>query len=335
MQHRSQLGTSAGICVLIVGLVTNAAIAQKSAFAPDSGPTVLVDMGHNSLLANEPFLSPVSRLKADGYQVRTHSESFNDSTLTGVDIVVIVGPLADRNALGRLGTPQGCDSPSDYSDECMEAWNVRVAQLWRFPVPPALEEYEEDVLEQWIRHGGSLFLVFDIFPFPAAVERFLQRFGIEVSAGFAVDEQLLPDNPDELGPAGELIFRRSDQTLADHPITNGRSATEKVDSVASIFGSAFRLPRDGQSLLTFGPTAISLLPEVAWEFSAATPRESIAHWSQGAIMRVGEGRLAVFSESGILQPHRPQFDERYPGMQNAELVHNVFLWLSGLLDGQE
>jgi len=194
---------------------------------------------------------------------------------------------------------------------------------------------EINALDEWVRQGGSLFLVLDIFPFPGAIEPLTARFGIEVSNGFAVDARKLPKNPDSIGPAGELFFRRSDGTLADHPVTNGRDSTERVDAIASIFGSAFRLPPGAQSLFTFGPSSVSLLTDVAWEFSADTPRESIEGWSQGGLLRVGKGRLAIFGESGILQPHGPRFDELYPNVQNAEFILNAFRWLSGLLDEKE
>ena len=92
-------------------------------------------------------------------------------------------------------------------------------------------------------------------------------------------ERALPPLPQETGPllgqAAELVFRRVDQTLAARPVTNGRSSVEWVDAVATFTGSAFRLPPAGQSLLTLGPSSISLLPEVAWEFSEATPRHPI------------------------------------------------------------
>ena len=204
----------------------------------------------------------------------------------------------------------------------------------RYPIPSAFSVEELHTLQAWVERGGGLFLVFDIFPTPGAIEALVGRFGVEVSNGFAVDERLLPELPREtrpLGQAGQLVFRRVDQTLAAHPVTNGRSSAERVDAVGSNFGSAFRLPRGGQSLLTFGPSSVSLLPEVAWEFSEATPRQPIDGWSQGGLLRVGEGRLAIFGESGILA-HGPRFDERYPDVQNPQLVLNVVHWVSGRLE---
>lgn len=322
--------------LLALGLAGSRDIAaQQPTFGADSGPVVLVDMGHNTLLGAEPNLSPVTRLKDDGYVVRTLTGPITEAALREVDIAVIVGALGDRNHLGQRGRPAACGPPPDTSAECMAAWNARIAQYWRRPIPPAFSGDEFDAIEKWVRQGGGLFLVFDIFPFPGAIEPLVQRFGVEVSNGFAVDPRKLPDRPDSIGPAGDFVFRRVDGTLADHRVTNGRDSTERVDAVVSFVGSAFRLPTGGQSLLTFGPSSVSLLPDVAWEFSATTPRQSIAGWSQGGLLRVGEGRLAIFAESGILQPHQPRFDQRHPGARNSGLVLNVFHWLSGLLDERE
>ncbi len=319
--------------LLLTGLVASTkAVAQQSAFAPGSGPTVLFDFGHNSLFLNEPNLSPMTRLRDDGYLTQTLTGPFTEEALAGVDIVMMAAPLADRNALRR---PADCSPPPDMTAGCREAMSAQIREVWRRPIPSAFSVEELDTLQAWVERGGGLFLVFDIFPFPGAIEALAGRFGVEVSNGFAVDERLLPALPREtpplLGQAARLVFRRVDQTLAEHPVTNGRSSAERVDAVASIVGSAFRLPLGGQSLLTFGPSSVSLLPEVAWEFSEATPRQPIDGWSQGGLLRVGQGRLAIFSESGILA-HGPRFDERHPEVQNPQLVLNVVHWLSGLLD---
>ena len=319
--------------LLLTGLVASTkAVAQQSAFAPGSGPTVLIDLGHNSLFGVEPNLSPLTRLQDDGYITRTSTGLFTEEALTGIDIVVVAGALADRNAIRR---PADCAPPPDMTPECFEAIDAQIAVVWRHPIPSAYSVEELDTLQAWVERGGGLFLVFDIFPFPGAIEALAGRFGVEVSNGFAVDERLLPALPREpspfLGQAARLVFRRVDQTLAEHPVTNGRSSAERVDAVASFTGSAFRLPLGVQSLLTFGPSSVSLLPEVAWEFSEATPRQPIDGWSQGGLLRVGEGRLAIFGESGILA-HGPRFDERHPEEQNSQLVLNVVHWLSGLLD---
>ncbi len=310
---RAMVGITA--ILLLTGLVASTkAVAQQSAFAPGSGPTVLFDFGHN----NQPRRgteSVMARLRDDGYLTQMLTGPFTEQALAGVDIAITAASLADRNAIRGSG---------DVAE-----------MIWRHPIPSAFSVEELDTLQAWVERGGGLFLVFDHFPTPGAIEALAGRFGVEVSNGFAVDERALPPLPQEtnplLGQAAQLVFRRVDQTLAAHPVTNGRSSAERVDAVATFVGSAFRLPPAGQSLLTLGPSSISLLPEVAWEFSEATPRQPIGGWSQGGLLRVDQGRLAVFSELGIFA-HGPRFDERHPEEQNPQLLLNVVHWLSGLLD---
>ncbi len=310
---RAMVGITA--ILLLTGLVESTkAVAQQSAFAPGSGPTVLFDFGHN----NQPRRgteSVMARLRDDGYLTQMLTGPFTEQALAGVDIAITAASLADRNAIRGSG---------DTAE-----------MIWSYPIPSAFSVEELDTLQAWVERGGGLFLVFDHFPYPGAIEALAGRFGVEVSNGFAVDERLLPALPplptENLGQAGELVFRRVDQTLAAHPVTNGRSSAERVDAVATFVGSAFRLPPAGQSLLTLGPSSISLLPEVAWEFSEATPRQPIGGWSQGGLLRVDQGRLAVFSELGIFA-HGPRFDERHPEEQNPQLLLNVVHWLLGLLD---
>ncbi len=321
--------------LLLTGVVASTkAVAQQPAFAPGSGPTVLIDLGHNSLFGGEPNLSPLTRLQDDGYITRTSTGLFTEEALTGIDIVVVAGALADRNAIRR---PADCAPPPDMTPECFEAIDAQIAVVWRHPIPSAFSVEELDTLQAWVERGGGLFLVFDHFPMAGAVEALAGRFGVEVSNGFAVDERLLPALPplptETLGQAGQpLLFRRVDQTLAEHPVTNGRSSAERVDAVVTFVGSAFRLPLGGQSLLTFRPSFVSLLPEVMWEFSEATPRQPIGGWSQGGLLRVGRGRLAVFGANEIFAMMGGRLLERYPDVQNPQLVLNVVHWLSSLLD---
>ena len=105
-------------------------------------------------------------------------------------------------------------------------------------------------------------------PLAGAVEALASRFGIEVSDGFAVDEKSLEDYPTGgaipveealklapqiaevlesvpadrgvwngpnwgIGQAGRVTYRRSDGSLADHPITNGRGPAERLDAVTT------------------------------------------------------------------------------------------------------
>ena len=317
--------------MLLAALVTGTevAVAQQPAFAPGSGPTVLFDFGHNNRRpGREGALLPV--LRDDGYLTQMLTGPFSEQALAGVDIVITRHPRADRDAL-----------PEGIMERSRRERNDIIAQLsrevWRRPIPSAFSVEEIDTLQAWVERGGGLFLAFDHFPSAGYTAALAGRFGVEVSNGFAVDERLLPALPREtrplLGQAGEpLVFRRVDQTLAEHPVTNGRGSAERVDAVFTWVGSAFRLPLGDQSLLTFGPSFVSLLPEVMWEFSEATPRQPVGGWSQGGLLRVGRGRLAVFGALEIFTMMGGRLLERYPDAQNPQLVRNVVHWLSGLLD---
>ncbi|MCH8314434.1 MAG: hypothetical protein IIA64_00540 [Planctomycetes bacterium] len=184
-------------------------------------------------------------------------------------------------------------------------------------------------------------------------DRCRKLLGIEISNGFAFDGARLseqdvaqvmaqgahctpqpsPQRPglERLCSSGNLVFERAEGGVADDPITNGRTPGQRIESVGFFTGSSFRLPPEGRSLLTFGPSFVSLLPEVAWQFSDKTPREGIGGWSAGGVLRVERGRVAIFGEHGILAEPLA-WAERHPELQNPQLFMNALHWLSGLLD---
>lgn len=294
--------------------------AQGPAYAPGTGPTILVDTGHHNVDGPRDRARVAQWLQNDGYVVRELAGRFTRGVLDGVQVVIIKNPLAERNALHSLPTT-----------------DAEVAAAWRLPAPSAFTQPEIVALHDWVAMGGALLLVFDHMPMPGAVRELAAAFGIEVSNGFAVDERSLRgfDN-DSVVRAGRVVFRRSDRTLTEDPVTNGRGPAERVESVATNTGSAFRLPREARSLLTLGPSFVSLLADVAWQFSAAAPRQPIGGWSQGGALRVERGRVAVFGDGAILVTPDMAGSSGDPAgiSQNPQLLLNVVHWLSGLLERQ-
>ena len=164
-----------------------------------------------------------------------------------------------------------------------------------------------------------------------AAEKLTSTFNFEISNGFALDERSLDTYDKEvIHAAGRVTFRRSDGSLADHPVTNGRTIAERVDSVVTAVGAAFRLPPDGQSLLTLGTSFVSLLPISSWEFDDTTPRQAIGGWSQAGLARVDSGRIAVLGDAMLLRSALE--DTETWALQNPQFTLNVVHWLSGLLD---
>jgi hypothetical protein len=184
-------------------------------------------------------------------------------------------------------------------------------------------------VRDWVQEGGALLLIADHLPWPAAANKLASAFGVHYSPGHALDEKT---------QAEPIIFRRSDGTLAEHPITKGRAASERVDSVATFTGSAFRVDKGGEGLLIFGPGIVSFTPTNFWMFDTNSPRISVTGWYQGAVMRVGKGRLAVFGEAGMFSaqvdgPNREPFGMNTPAArQNPQFILNLLHWLSDLLD---
>jgi hypothetical protein len=135
---------------------------------------------------------------------------------------------------------------------------------------------------------------------------------------------------------GPDVFQRMNDSLREHPITNGRDATEKVDAVATFTGSAFQIPK-AEPLLVLSATAVSLLTSTAGQFTPETPREPVNGWWQGAVLSVGKGRVAVFGEAAMFSaqlagPNRNPMGMNAPvAKRNYQFLLNVMHWLSGLL----
>ena len=88
-------------------------------------------------------------------------------------------------------------------------------------------------------------------------------------------------------------------------------------------------------ILVFPKKSVSKEPDIAWKFNKRTKEVDISGWHQGALLKVGDGRIAVFrSPSFTAQLTGPQ--KRRMGMaaphadQNYQMLLNVIHWLSDL-----
>ncbi len=271
------------------------------AYELGAGPLVLIDGGHFNFHTAEGRYLPFSRLvERDGYVVRPSSVKFTPEMLEGVAILVVSNALSERNA-----------------DD------------WSLPTPSAFDSAEIRAVREWVGQGGSLLLIADHMPFPRAAADLAAAFGLLFENGFAT------------GPGrnwGPIVFRRSDGSLADHPITNGRAPPERVDSVASFTGQAFRATAPSDHLMTLPATTVLLLPERAWQFSESTRSIQAGGMLQGAVLRYGDGRVAAFGEAAMFSAQASGLTRTPMGMnapvaaQNPQFLLNLLHWLSGLLD---
>ncbi|MDX1748303.1 MAG: hypothetical protein R3324_20400, partial [Halobacteriales archaeon] len=163
-------------------------------------------------------------------------------------------------------------------------------------------------------------------PIAGHAEALASSFGIRFHNGFVFDDE----------GNGSITFRRSDGTLTGRDVVDGRNGSEHVDSVTTFTGQAFRVDPgvDADPLLVVPEPYTVLLPRVAWEFSDSTPRVSAAYLLQGALVRHGRGRLAVFGEAAMFTAQLSGPNEWPMGMnhpsaaQNYRFVLNVLRWLA-------
>jgi hypothetical protein len=275
------------------------------AYAAGTGPVVYVDEAHHNFhTATGNFLAFARLLAADGYTVRRFQGALSRASLDSIHVLVISNAIAAENAT-----------------------------KWSRPVRSAFTDAEVAAVQHWTESGGALLLIADHMPMAGSTLKLGAAFGTYFLDGFAMDPSA--------GWSGVTMFRRSDGSLAPHPITDGRNPEERIDSVASFTGSAFTHDEPVDQLMILPKTTVVLLPQVAWRFSDSTPAIVGSHMLQGAVRVVGRGRIAVFGEAGMFTAQR-RGPQRLPmglndprASQNAQFVLNVMHWLTGLLPGDE
>jgi len=273
----------------------------RPAFAAGKGPVVMLDEAHfNFHTASGRYLAFAELLRRDGYVVQASAGKFSADSLQAGQILVIANALHESNR-----------------------------EEWSPPNPSAFTNEEIDAVHRWVSNGGSLFLIVDHLPFPGAASALAERFGIRFNNGYGMEPG---------APPGPLVFTRKDGALLEHAVVQGRSAAERIETVATFGGSAFQIDR-GDPVIRFSDEAVALMPVVFGEpFTDATPRTPINGWLQGAVVRVGSGRVAVFGEAAMFTAQLAGPDKIPMGMnapiapQNPQFLLNILHWLSGLLD---
>jgi len=279
---------------------------ENPAFAAGAGPRIFIDESHCNLhTAGGLYKAFADLLRRDGFVVEPLTQRFTAATLAGVKTLVIANALGERNCRGK----------------------------WDLPTPSAFRTDEITAVEEWVDGGGALLLIADHMPFPGAAEDLARAFGIGFLNGYALRDH--GERP--------IRFERSAGTLAENPITAGRSAAEQVDAVVSFTGQGFRPLRGEVTPLLTIPAEVTLrLPREANVFTETTPSFSAEGLLQGAVLSHGKGRVAVFGEAAMFSAQEVtqdgklvQFGMNAPGAeQNAQFVLNVMHWLTGLLDAK-
>jgi len=264
-----------------------------------NGPRVLFDEAHNNFHTMDGRYKPFVQLMLnDGYRVIRNRGPFTKVSLDSFKVLVIA------NALGG----------EDMDEE--DAANS------------AFTDIECDAVRDWVRGGGSLLLIADHAPFGGAAENLAKRFDVDMSKGFTYDEA----NSAEGNPSF-IIYSRENKLLLQHPISEGRKASEKVNSVMSFTGQSLVGPKDSHGVLKLSDTAKDT-PD-----RNSTSSTSAAGRAQAIAFKFGKGRVVVQGEAAMLSAQiagseKFKMGMNVPGTDNKQYALNVMHWLSGVLREQ-
>lgn len=271
-------------------------VIENPAYPRGKGPVVLIDEAHNNFhTAVGTYLPFADLLRRDGYVVKRSQGKISLKLLAPGGIYVI----ADAQPPFKVGDP------------------------------PTFSQEEIQVLHDWVKNGGALFIITDHMPDPGAIKDLALAFGIEVSNGYVMQGPP-PGRP------GPMLFQKKDGSLADHFLTQGRGPEERVRRVATFAGSAFRSEEGFQPLLILGEGSRSWMPAEYNKFPPGTPNIDVSGWYQGGVMPYGEGRIAFFAEAAMFTAQvfangRVKAGMNHPlGGDNARLLLNILHWLSNL-----
>lgn len=296
--------------VVFLGLAAYAKLSPRLQFADPSfdarvtnpaytasHPTVLIDEAHNNFHTAGGRYKPFADLIAnDGYQVFPGKQKFDPNTLKGFDILVIA------NALGTWWPfLPGSDKAAFTEEEC-------------------------NAVQNWVNSGGALLLVADHAPAGKAASNLSDRFGVNMAGGYTGDDEYYDK---EARDDSWIIYTRENGTLLDHPITEGRNNSERVNRVTTFMGQSLKGPEGGVGFLKLSEKSFDVL-----KGQPCCP--SAVGRAQGVALKFGKGRVVVLAEAAMLTAQltdngRIKFGMQREGNDDRQLALNIMHWLSGLL----
>lgn len=273
---------------------------EKPEYENKKGPIVYIDQGHNNFHTRDVQFKPFTEvLLADGYNVLKFPWRIIPLKLSAAKILVIANAVSIENVTN-----------------------------WELPTPSAFAKREIDDLAKWVFEGGSLFLIADHMPMAGAATELAAKFGFEFSNGFVFHNT----NKETAN------FSKSNGSLVENSITNGRNKSENVSKIVTYIGQGFKIPADATPILVFDENYENLIPEKAWEFSKKTTKSNAKGLIQGAYKKYGKGRIVVFGEAAMFTAQLAGPDKLPAGMnhpsasENYKLLLNIIHWLDGKYD---
>lgn len=268
---------------------------KQSAYEASEGPIILIDEAHNNLHRRNGGFKPFSMLlEQDGYRTKILSKPVLDkSVLEDCEVFVIANALHNSN----VGN-------------------------WTLPTSSAFTKKEIKEISAWVKQGGNLLLIADHMPYAGAANDLAKQFGFTFLNGFAMTgEKFWPPS----------VFSTENGGLIASPITQGNKDYEKISSVTTFTGSAFKIPEGASPIIQFSENHISLKPDTAWSFGENTPVKKLEDYYQGAVYQFGKGKVAIFGEAAMFTAQvannvKAGFNSPY-APYNAQFVLNLIHWL--------
>jgi hypothetical protein len=324
------------LLVAVIALPVRAEQVEDSTFVPkvakpafiDRHPVVMIDRAHNNYFTMDlHYRAFASLLSQDGLRVIPGVQRFSAPLLKNCEVLV------EADALGS------------------KDFNFRSARA------PAFLPSECDVVQDWVKQGGSLLLIVDHAPFAVAMQDLVSRFGVDMSIGYTLDTRRMDP---EIGNPGCLLFSRDKALLGDHPITRGRNKSERINRVATFSGQSLQGPPGSTGFLVLSPSAADLLvgTEPRRPIDPATQRKSQMDEDlkargalpavgrfQGVAFTHGKGRVVVLGEGAMFGTQKVIGKDAHgmgkdyllmglnrPDLDNAQLALNIVHWLTRVLN---
>jgi hypothetical protein len=115
--------------------------------------------------------------------------------------------------------------------------------------------------------------------------------------------------------------------LLDHPITVGRSPSERLNRIVTFTGQSLTGPP--------GSVPFLKLADNAYDWESRKIRYPARGHAQGIAFQFGKGRVVVVGEAAVLtaqiDPLGFKFGMNRPGSDDKQLALNIMHWLSDLL----
>ena len=289
------------LTLMVACAIANAQVSPDTLFNPilyspvyarGTGPEIHVDAAHNNYHTASDRFAPFSRvLQNDGYKISENKTPFNSSAMADIHLLVISNALNEIN----LGN-------------------------WSNPCPSAFTESEILVLKNWVSNGGKLLLIADHMPFSGAAQKLASAFGFDLCNCFAMDNRRRTAE----------LFMRSDSTLIPSELTDGGSAYQKVDSIFTFTGSAFKIPAEAIPIIKLKNYSL-LSPSQAWQFTDDTPYEQSENYFQAAALKFGKGKIVLMGEAAMFTAQlagNQKIGMNSPNAKyNVQLLRNTISWL--------